>query len=60
MSQLSIIRAAISAFLQAHGATVGGDILADSRNLRENPREVAPIAEQGPVPDPVPWDWAWA
>ena len=62
MSQLSLIRSAISAFLQAHaGLGAGGDILADSRNLRGSPREVAPLpdvgpAEQGPVPvvEPLP------
>ena len=54
MSQLSIIRAAISAFLQAHGATVGGDILADSRNMRESRPGVALVTGQGAEPVAVP------
>ena len=53
MSQLSLIRSAISAFLQAHGTEVGGEILADSRNLRgSQPMAAGGVME--PVPEPTP------
>lgn len=64
MSQLSLIRSAIAAFLQAHGASTGGDIIANSRSLRGSRPGVAsvsgrgspvaePVVEQGPVVEPV-------
>ncbi len=54
MSQLSLIRSAISAFLQDHGAKTGGDIIADSRSLRGHGLGVASVSEQGPpVAEPV-------